>query len=415
MMRILMLTWEFPPQIVGGLGRAVADLSQSLAKAGHDVHVLTGENSHIPREETYRGVTVHRVSVPHPEPLNFLDSVLYLNFQLIEKAIQLHLSGWQWDVVHAHDWLVAHSAKVLKHSFEKPMVATIHATESGRNDGIHNDLQNHINQVEWWLTYEAYQVIVCSDHMKDELKRLFQVPEDKISILPNGVRLENFRETHKDLVNFRRQYVTDDEKLIFYIGRLVREKGLDTLLESVPQVLEKYPRSRFVIAGKGPEKERLEHKARELGVDERVSFIGFIDDPTRNSLYRVADAAVFPSYYEPFGIVALEAMAAQTPLIATDIGGFAEIVRHEENGLLTLPGNSQSLASAILRLLFDPQLARRLKQQAFQQVKERYDWDIIAEQTLDCYQLSNKRPFGDSFLPFHNIQQLPRYQETENI
>ncbi|NLM25199.1 MAG: glycosyltransferase family 4 protein [Firmicutes bacterium] len=384
-MKILVLTWEYPPKVVGGLARAVADLSEALAIKGHDVRVVTSDYPGSIAEEIRNGVRVYRVSSQHPQPLNFLDSVLYLNFNLIERAIQLLREGWEWDLIHAHDWLVGHAAKVLKQSIGKPMIATIHATEWGRNNGLHNDLQRHISDVEWWLTYEAYAVICCSFYMCSELQRIFQVPQDKLYVIPNGVVAEKFMEAVPDLTSFRNNYATPDEQIIFFIGRLVHEKGVHVLLEAIPNILRRVPNTKFVIAGKGPCEKELKYRAEEMGIADRIHFTGFIDDLTRNSLYKVASAAVFPSLYEPFGIVALEAMAAGTPVIVSDVGGFAEIVQHGRNGLTTYAGNSQSLADNIVAILQAPEFAKKLKEQAAHDLFSRYQWSKIAEQTEVVY------------------------------
>lgn len=380
-----MLSWEYPPKVIGGLARAVADLSQALATEGHEVDVVTSDFSECNPTEYVSGVRVYRVNQHYPNPLGFLDTVLFMNYHLIQKGIEL-LQTKRFDVIHAHDWLVAPSAKVLKHAFKKPLVATIHATEWGRNNGLHNDLQRHISDMEWWLTYEAYQVICCSRYMRDELRRVFQVPDDKIAVIPNGVKVNQFADVHENLNHWRNQWALPEESIVFYVGRHVHEKGLDLLLDAVPRVLAKRPQTKFIIAGTGPMHDELKKIAHRMGIGHKVLFAGFIDDLTRNSLYRLADVAVFPSRYEPFGIVALEAMAAQAPLVVSDIGGFAEIVSHNENGLTFYSGNAESLSHTILALLDDKQFARHLSRNAFNEVLEKYDWNRIALQTVEEYQ-----------------------------
>jgi len=415
-MRILVLSWEYPPKVIGGLARAVADLSEALAARGHDVCVITANYPQGRNSEIRTHVRIERVDSHHPQPLNFLDSVFYFNYQLIERALQLWNQGWHWDLVHAHDWLVGHAAKTLKHGFGLPMIATIHATEWGRNNGLHNDLQRHISDVEWWLTYEAYAVICCSFYMCGELQRIFQVPQDKLFVIPNGVKAEQFESVVPDLPGFRARYARPEEKLVFFIGRLVHEKGVQVLLDSVPKILARIPNTKFIIAGKGPNEKELQHRAAAMGVADRVIFAGFGDDLTRNSLYRVADVAVFPSLYEPFGIVALEAMAAGTPVVVSDIGGFAEIMQHGRNGLTTYTGNSQSLADNIVAVLDTPALAERLRAQAYADVLAKYQWSQIAAQTEQVfYQILNQREMQDDrdmHARMTNLIRYDRYQKT---
>ncbi|HHY15506.1 MAG TPA: glycosyltransferase family 4 protein [Firmicutes bacterium] len=383
-MKILMLSWEYPPKVIGGLARAVADLSQALVEIGHEVAVVTGDWPDCEPTEYVNGVRVYRANQFFPKPMGFLDEVHFMNYHLAQKGIEL-LNSDNFDLVHAHDWLVAPSAKVLKHAFQKPLIATIHATEWGRNNGLHNDLQRHISDLEWWLTYEAYRVICCSRYMEDELRRIFQVPEDKLHVIPNGVRMEEFSNVHADLNQWRNNWARPEEDIVLYVGRHVFEKGIDLLLEAALEILPKRPCTKFIIAGKGPMRDELMGRAWDMGLGEKVLFPGFIDDQTRNSLYRLASAAVFPSRYEPFGIVALEAMAGEAPVIVSDVGGFYETVEHGVNGLTFYAGNAHSLADSILRLLQDKALASALKKQALKDVSEDYNWETIALETLACY------------------------------
>lgn len=399
-----MLSWEYPPKVIGGLARAVADLSRALVIEGHEVVVVTGDWPDCAGLEVVQGVEVHRVNQFLPEPLGFLDEVHLMNFHLVQKATEL-LNERSFDVIHGHDWLVAPCAKVLKHAFKTPLIATIHATEWGRNNGLHNDLQRHISSLEWWLTYEACGVICCSEWMRRELRQIFQVPEDKLEVIPNGVRVEDFNVTHDDLPDWRRSWALPEEKIVLYVGRHVYEKGIDLLIESTHKILQENPLTKFIVAGMGPLRDELQSMAWEAGLGEKMVFPGFVDDLTRNSLYRVADTAVFPSRYEPFGIVALEAMAGQTPVIVSDIGGFAETVQHEHNGLTFYAGNANSLADSILRILKDQNLANSLQKQASQDVVQKYGWNQIAKQTLDSYEKlggvkSKQRKDTESFRNF---------------
>src|SRR5690606_5748649 len=138
-------------------------------------------------------------------PNNFVDWVLHLNFTIVEYAIRLINETGKFDIIHAHDWLVAFAARVLKHAYSTPLVATIHATEHGRNWGIHNDTQRYINNVEWWLAFESWRLIVNSDYMKNEVKGIFNIPEDKIDVIPNGVDLDKFKGYERD-IEFRRKF-----------------------------------------------------------------------------------------------------------------------------------------------------------------------------------------------------------------
>ncbi len=378
-MRILMLSWEYPPKNVGGLAQHVNHLSKALAKHGAEVHVITvGGNDIIPYEDR-DGVKVHRVapySLPAPD---FRTWILHLNFSMLEYAVTLINSLKGVDIIHTHDWLAAYAGRAIKHSFRLPLVATIHATEYGRNNGLHNDNQRYISDVEWWLTFEAWKVIVCSLFMEHELRGFFQLPGDKITVVPNGVNVEDFSPA-------LRAPKPVDEKYVFFIGRLVREKGVQVLLEAAPKILTRFPEARFIIAGTGPYEEHLRARTRALGLEHRVYFAGYIDDLTRNRLYQQSSVAVFPSLYEPFGIVALEAMAAKTPVVVTDTGGLSEIVEHGSDGLKCYVDSPDSLADNIIAVLDSPRLAERLRLNGYEKVKNRYNWLAVADRTLAVYE-----------------------------
>jgi len=383
-MRILMFSWEYPPRVVGGMAHVVAEVSRALVQEGNEVEVITALDEHLPAEETAGGVQIYRVAPYHGRPLNFFAWVHQLNLAMLEKGVSL-CRRKHFDLIHAHDWLVAYPGRALKHIFHLPLFASIHATEFGRNNGLHNDDQRYIGEVEWWLTYEAWKVICNSRYMREEVKTVFNLPADKIEIIPNGIRPAAFQAEKIDPA-VRQRFAAPGEKLIFFIGRLVREKGVQLLLEALPMIRERFPGTRLVVAGSGPFEEELRRTALHLGVDRFVTFAGYIDEPLRNQLYAQADVAAFPSLYEPFGLVALEAMATGTPVVVSDTGGFAETVEHEVNGLRAAAGDASDLAWQITRLLAEPELAQRLARRGLLDVEEKYSWPSIARQYEALYQ-----------------------------
>jgi len=384
-LRVLMFSWEYPPRVVGGLARHVHDLSVALVKNGVRVDVITvAEDWSAAAEEIIQGVRVLRVRPYHLVSRDFISGILQLNLTMLEKAFSLLRQGESYELIHAHDWLVAYASRAVKHALQLPLVATIHATEYGRNRGLHTDEQRYISDVEWWLAYEAWRVICCSRYMHHELQRVFHLPDDKIEIVPNGVEPSQFRVSRQD-ASMRSRFAAADEKIVFFIGRLVQEKGVQVLLEAAPRVLAAAPKTKFVIAGKGAMLESLRGQARQLGIESKLYFTGYIDDLTRNALYQAAMAAVFPSLYEPFGIVALEAMAAKVPVIVSDTGGLAEIVDHGVDGLKCYPGNAVSLADQLITLLQNEDLAMRLAAKAAEKVESEFSWQEIANQTQNIY------------------------------
>ena len=384
-MKVLMLTWEYPPRIVGGISRVVHDLSHRLIKDGHDVTVVTYKDGDTPYFEDDKGVKVYRVDNYMIHPNNFIDWIMQLNFNMIAKATEIINKQGKFDVIHAHDWLVTYAAKTLKQSFNIPVVATIHATENGRNSGIHDDTQRYINDSEWLLTYESTEVIVNSSFMKNDLQRIFGLPYEKINIIPNGINLNNFTGIDRDY-DFRRQYAMDNEKIILYVGRLVYEKGIQYLIGAMPKILNNYHDAKLVICGRGGMMDELKQEAHNLGIDNKVYFAGYCDSKKVQKMYKCADVAVFPSTYEPFGIVALEGMLSGTPTVVSDVGGLNEIVEHGVTGMKSYAGNSNSIADSVLALLFDPKLCDTVSKNAVKKVKELYNWNKIAQDTYSVYE-----------------------------
>lgn len=380
-----MLTWEYPPRVVGGIARVVHDLSHRLIKDGHEVTVVTYKEGNVEDFEDDNGVKVYRVNNYMINPNNFIDWIMQLNFNLISKATEIINKEGPFDVIHAHDWLVAYAAKTLKDSFKTPIIATIHATEAGRNSGIHDEVQRYINDTEWMLTYESTEVIVNSNYMKNELQRLFGLPYEKINVVPNGVNLNLYNGVEKDY-NFRRQYAADNEKIILYVGRLVYEKGIQNLIAAMPKVLNGYHDSKLIIAGKGGMIDELRDEVRRLNIENKVYFTGYLNLNQVTKMYKCADVAVFPSTYEPFGVVALEGMLSGTPVVVSDVGGLNEIVQHRENGMKSYAGNPNSIADSILELLYNPGLGAEVSRAAKAKVKAQYNWNKIAQDTHFIYQ-----------------------------
>ena len=384
-MKILMLTWEYPPRVVGGIAKVVYDLSRTLIKDGHDVTVVTYKEGDVPYFEDDKGVKVYRVDNYMINPNNFIDWIMQLNFNLIAKANEIMEEQGKFDVIHAHDWLVAYAAKTLKNSYHIPIVSTIHATEAGRNSGIHDEQQRYINDTEWMLTYESSEVIVNSNYMKGELQRLFGLPYEKINVVPNGVNLSLFNGIERDY-NFRRKYAMDNEKIILFMGRLVYEKGVQHLIAAMPKILNGYHDSKLVVCGKGAMLEELRAQANAMGIGNKVYFAGYMNGKDVQRMYKAADIAVFPSTYEPFGIVALEAMLSENPVVVSDVGGLNEIVQHRENGMKSYAGNANSIADSILELLYDHKLCSDITKKAKNKVRNEYNWSKIAQDTHFTYQ-----------------------------
>jgi glycosyltransferase involved in cell wall biosynthesis len=384
---VMMLTWEFPPRIIGGISPHVYYLSKSLVRNGAKVYVVTCDFPNALQHETVEGVEVFRIdSYKNPSP-DFATWVYLMNVNMQKEAAALikRLDG-KVDVIHAHDWLVATAGIGLKHVFRKPLIATMHSTEIGRRNGIHFDYEKMIHETEAWLTYEAWKVICCSDYMVSHVQWAFGLPGDKQVMIPNGVNTSTYTDAkNEDIGRFRSRFALPEEKIVLFVGRLVYEKGIQLLVNAVPKVLGKV-NAKFVIVGNGYMKEQLSGLVKSLGLTHKVLFTGFVDDETLRKLQKCADVSVVPSLFEPFGIVALEAMAAKSPVVVADTGGLSEIVKHEVDGVKVYVNNPDSLAWGINRVLTDDGFANWIRTNAYKKVQEKYDWDKIGHQTKSVYE-----------------------------
>jgi glycogen(starch) synthase len=386
-MRILMFSWEYPPHVVGGLGKHVAELLRPLGDLPEvDLHLVTPRwSGGEPLEQVGRAM-VHRVEPPITEG-DFYTGAWQTNLRLEEYARHLWHEAGPFDLIHVHDWLVAFVGAACKRSYKVPLLSTIHATERGRGRGyLSSDQARAIHHVEWWLSYESWRVIACSEYMRDEIADYFQCPRDKIDVVPNGVETTRFdRLEGQDLTHFRNMYALPFEQIVFSVGRVVFEKGLHVLVRAMPIILPQQPTAKAVIAGKGPELDSLRSLAWSLGVGEKVLLTGFIADEDRDRLFKIANCAVFPSLYEPFGIVALEAMAAKCPVVVSEVGGLKDVVQHARTGINVYPDDPASLAWGIVHTLQHPDWAAARVENAYQMVREEYNWERIASRTAGIY------------------------------
>jgi len=390
-MRVLALSWEYPPHVVGGIGKHVADLLPllagiALADGPLIVDLVTphyGEGAAVEQVNAY--LAIHRVDMPPVDVLDHYNSVIANNAYFVTYAATL-AQQHTYDLIHMHEWLTGAAGIVLKHQWKVPLLATIHGTERGRHQGyLPSHTSQQINQLEWEICFEAWRVIVCSQFMCEELQHYFAAPVDKIAIIPNGVNLPMDDDcSAEELQALRQHYAPNGERLLFFIGRIVHEKGLQILIRAMPRILATYPQTRLLVAGKNGQK--LWPLAYELNVEKAVDFLGFISDRDRDCIYRIASAAIFPSLYEPFGIVALEAMACGCKVVVSSVGGLREVVENMNNGLTVYPDDPLSIAWAVEQLFQHPEDAAQWRENAYTRTLPHFRWTRIAELTADLYQ-----------------------------
>jgi glycosyltransferase involved in cell wall biosynthesis len=382
--KILVLAWEFPPRLVGGIARHVAELYPEIVSLGHEVHLITVEFGSAPKYEIVEGIRLHRIPVAASH--NFFHWIVNMNESMGIHGGKLIVEEGNFDLIHAHDWLVGDAAIALKHNFKIPLIATIHATEHGRYNGIHAAEHRYIDGKEKLLVREAWRVIACSQYMRYEIERTLNCPWDKIDVVYNGIRPEKKRlPLDFNATEFRRRFAADTEKIIYYVGRMAYEKGIFVLLNAAPRILwEMGGKVKFVIVG-GGNTDSLKQQAWNLGIWNSCYFTGFMPDDDLDKFQTVADCAVFPSLYEPFGIVALESFAARVPVVVSNTGGLSEVVQHNQTGIVTHANSPDSLAWGVLEILKNPDRAKRLIDNAYKALSLRFSWDKLARQTVAVY------------------------------
>ncbi|HTW11989.1 MAG TPA: glycosyltransferase family 4 protein [Solirubrobacteraceae bacterium] len=390
-----MFSWEYPPIIEGGLGRHVRKLSEQLAAEGVEVHVLTRGAGQLAAEEIRHNVHVHRVVQPRfPKQLDqFVLWVANMNRDLAAAGRELH-ERFDFQLIHSHDWLVADAAEEVSVAGSLPWIVTVHATEFGRHQGwVQKQPQAHIHARERRMVRHANHVITCSDYMAGHVQRVFDIPAKRISTIPNGIdRGELCCAPAEELRDLRARYAQPDQRLVLMVGRLVFEKGFHLALDALAPIVRRDGNVRFVIAGTGSAEAELKRQAAALGISSYGAFLGWTGDDLLHSLYRVADLCVVPSIYEPFGLVALEAMASGCLCLVADTGGLREVVPAGGiAGLRFRSSDSLALRDLLEKVLTDDPMRERLVLEAREHVLK-FDWPEAARRTLGEYRRVAARP-----------------------
>ncbi|HEX3546029.1 MAG TPA: glycosyltransferase family 4 protein [Mycobacterium sp.] len=396
-MKVLMVSWEYPPVVVGGLGRHVHHLATALVAAGHEVVVLsrrlsgTDPSTHPSTDEFAEGVRV--IAAAHdPHEFDFgadmMAWTLAMGHSMVRAGLGMRTDGrgsrpWQPDVVHAHDWLVAHPAIALAEYFDVPLISTIHATEAGRHSGwVSGAISRQVHAVESWLVRESDSLITCSASMSDEITELFGPGLGEIRVIRNGIDAA--------LWPFARRRPRAGPAQLLYLGRLEYEKGIHDAIAALPRIRRTHPGTTLTIAGEGTQQQWLVEQARNHKVLRATRFVGRLDHEHLVQLLHGVDAAVLPSHYEPFGIVALEAAATGTPLVTSNVGGLGEAVINGQTGVSYAPRDIAGLAKAVREVLDDPDAAQRMAIAARERLTSDFDWHTVADETSQVY-LAAKR------------------------
>jgi glycogen(starch) synthase len=399
-MKVLMVSWEYPPVVIGGLGRHVHHLSTALAAAGHEVVVLsrrpsgTDPSTHPSSDEMNQDVRVV-AAAQDPHEFTFGKDMMAWTLAMGHAMVRTGLSlkkkrsgrPWRPDVVHAHDWLVAHPAVALSEFYDVPMVSTIHATEAGRHSGwVSGSLSRQVHAVESWLVRESDSLITCSASMRDEITELFGPGLAEVTVIRNGIDAARWPFAER-----RRHGVAGGPPELLFVGRLEYEKGVHDAIAALPRIRRAHPGTTLTIAGDGTQQDWLVEQARKHRVLKATRFVGRLDHAELLAALHRADAAVLPSHYEPFGLVALEAAAAGTPLVTSNIGGLGEAVINGETGMSCPPRDVARLAEAVGAVLDDPAAAQRRARAARERLTSDFDWHTVADETAQVYLASKRR------------------------
>jgi glycosyltransferase involved in cell wall biosynthesis len=416
-MKIAVLVYEYPPKIVGGLGTYAAEITRKFVLMDHDVTVFTmnDDGGTLPTREIWRGIEIHRplhidVSDSLPDViaedikkwgrgLHLFSKLLVYNYLTAAKLINelIKKEGVKYDVVVAHDWLSVMGGITVKKEVGLPLAFHVHSTEKGRTLGNGSSV---VSNIELRGANIADMIVTVSYAMKDELIQL-GFPRDKIYVSYNGVDPQKYNpgSVSAEKVRKIREFygLKEDNLMILFLGRLVGVKGVDKLIMAMPHILSKIPKARLVIVGVGDLQEYLTNLARTMRLDEYVKFrFDFISEEERILHYAACDVAVFPSLYEPFGIVALEAMSMERPVVvgAAGVSGMREIVvccNEEQCGYHIDPNNPSDIAWGIISALESPEKRKWLGKNGRKRVLNEFTWSKIAEKTVELYEKMLKR------------------------
>ena len=415
-MRIGFFVWEYPPALVGGLGTYAEYITREFVAMGNDVTVFTLNPGNLKTREIVKGVEVHRPLIADASNvfpmfvtddlkkwgtnIRLFNDIFIYNVLSATKFINsmLKKEGCVYNVVCVHDWLSSIAGIIIKNETKVPVVFHVHSTEWGRSGGQGSEV---VSYLEWAMAQRADRIITVSHAMQEDLVR-HGWPKAKISVVWNGVDPERYNPKKckpEEVEAIRSRYgIKPDEKMILFLGRLTWVKGVINLVQAMPMILAEYPNTKLVILGKGEQQNDIIEAAVRLGIgDKLICRFDFVPEKERILHYAAADVCVFPSTYEPFGIVSLEAMAMEKPIVvgAQGVVGFREQVVSfgpDQNGIHVNGGNPADIAWGVKEVLCDPERAKRWGENGRKRVLQYFTWRKAAEQTSQIYEMLQHKP-----------------------
>jgi glycosyltransferase involved in cell wall biosynthesis len=362
--------WESLHAIrAGGLAPAATHLAEALAK-GNEVHFFTRGDS---PDREIAGVAYHYCQ---PEADNIVDYCREMSRAMVGAYEKV---GGDFDYLHFHDW---HTVEALRSLQDQNTIFSFHSTEFGRHGNTvgTEQIYRDISGIERDGAHLARQVTAVSGVLRDEVINLYQIPEEKCEVVPNGVIPREYQRT-VNAGGVKQDYgIPPESPMIFFIGRLMHQKGPDLLLDGMPNVLSEYPDAHVLIAGEGMMLAGLQARVRGMP----VRFLGLIPDAEYVRLLNAADLVVIPSRNEPFGLVLLEAWSASRAVVATNVGGLSENIDHLVDGV-KVAVSPAAIAQGINRVVGDPQRLRALGAEGRRKIETRFRWDAIAARVSSIY------------------------------
>jgi glycosyltransferase involved in cell wall biosynthesis len=392
MTRVCFISPEYLP-LSGGTGAYVYYLSNELMKHGYSVCIVTGysQAGDIRVNEKLSVFFLRTSKTPIVKSFMFAGSSLR-KLNRVRDSVNV-------DITHANLPLVPNFA--VPPNFGKTLISTVHSTWKGEAEAIRGEPYSRLNSNEkfmvsfnWFLRIfeekmlkRSNKIIAVSDFTRRELLQYYKVREDKIRVIHNGVDTNKFQPASDKRKAKQELGFNPDDTTILSVGRLYARKGLFTLIESMPAVVRKFPRAKFIISGKGQsdEMKKLVAHAQKLGILDNIVFTGYYPDRKLPRLYQAADVFAFSTFYENLPFAVLEALSTGLPVVTTSVGGIPEMIDDGKNGFLVEPFNSRELSDRILYYLEHPGAASEMSFMARKVIEERFDWRLIVKKVLAVY------------------------------
>lgn len=386
-MSILMLGWELPPNICGGMGVACYQLCKALAKNDVDIEFILPFQPTKPYGfmrvnglKVKEGTFVPAFGVYDSRHYSTLSPSMQGSLNSYEETVIKTILNKKFDVIHAHDWLTCRAAVAAKKISNLPLIVHVHSVESDRSGG--NRGNEMVREIEALGLMMADHIIAVSERTKQSIARDYAIPLDKITVVHNSVDLDDLEPVDDDnAYRYLTAMHSRGYKTVTYVGRLTIQKGLTNLLHVAKEVVNRLPKTIFLLVGDGDQRNELIGMAADLGIARNVIFTGFQRGKTWRDAFAAGDLFVMPSVSEPFGLTPLEAINYGTPSLITRQSGVSEVFK---NCLKVDFWDNIEMANQIVSALKSNSILNELRNNATQELAH-LSWDKAAEKTIGLY------------------------------